>query len=64
VIDGLAQLVGAIGGRPLGVGIEEPGQLEAVRNAGITLGQGFGLGRPVPSMAASVTQAMAPFLNG
>jgi EAL domain-containing protein (putative c-di-GMP-specific phosphodiesterase class I) len=63
VVDGLAQLVGAIGGRLIAVGIEEAGQLAAVRAAGITLGQGFGLGRPVPSMAVPLTCGSASLLN-
>ena len=53
------QLVGALGGRVLAVGIEHQSQLEALSQVGITLGQGFVLGRPVPSMSASVTRAGA-----
>jgi EAL domain-containing protein (putative c-di-GMP-specific phosphodiesterase class I) len=63
VVDGLAALVGAIGGRLIAVGIEAHAQLDAVRAAGITLGQGFGLGRPVPSMAAPVTRRSASLPN-
>jgi EAL domain-containing protein (putative c-di-GMP-specific phosphodiesterase class I) len=63
VVEGLGELVGALGGRLLAVGIESRPQLEALEQAGISLGQGFGLGRPVPSMALSVTRASAPLLN-
>jgi EAL domain-containing protein (putative c-di-GMP-specific phosphodiesterase class I) len=63
VVDGLVQLVGALGGRVLAVGVEDQGELDALGEAGITLAQGFGLGRPVPSMATSVTRASAPLLN-
>jgi len=63
VVEGLAQVVGTLGGRLLGVGIETQAQLDVLTSAGISLGQGFGLGRPVPSMAASVTRAGAPLLN-
>jgi EAL domain-containing protein (putative c-di-GMP-specific phosphodiesterase class I) len=61
VVEGLAQLVSALGGRVLAVGIEHESQLDALRQVGITLGQGFVLGRPVPSMSASVTRAGARF---
>jgi EAL domain-containing protein (putative c-di-GMP-specific phosphodiesterase class I) len=57
VVEGLVQLVGALGGRVLAVGVEQESQLDALRQVGITLGQGFVLGRPVPSMAATVTRA-------
>jgi EAL domain-containing protein (putative c-di-GMP-specific phosphodiesterase class I) len=56
VVEGLVQLVGALGGRVLAVGVEQECQLESLRQVGITLGQGFVLGRPVPSMA-TVTRA-------
>ena len=59
VVEGLVQLVGALGGRVLAVGIEHEAQLDSLRQVGITLGQGFVLGRPVPSMAAQVTRAGA-----
>jgi EAL domain-containing protein (putative c-di-GMP-specific phosphodiesterase class I) len=59
VIEGLVTLVGTIGGRLLAVGIEDRAQADALAAAGIALGQGFALGRPVPSMAAAV----APLLN-
>jgi EAL domain-containing protein (putative c-di-GMP-specific phosphodiesterase class I) len=61
VVEGLVQLVGALGGRVLAVGIEHESQLDALAQVGVTLGQGFVLGRPVPSMAASVTRAGARF---
>lgn len=61
VVEGLAQLVSALGGRVFAVGIEHESQLDALRQVGITLGQGFVLGRPVPSMSASVTRAGARF---
>jgi EAL domain-containing protein (putative c-di-GMP-specific phosphodiesterase class I) len=65
VIEGLAQVVGAFRGRLLGVGVETRAQLDALTAAGIGLGQGFGLGRPVPSMAASVVGPRgAPLLSG
>lgn len=51
-----------LGGRVLAVGVEDRAQLDALAAAGITLGQGFGVGRPVPSMAASVTGVAAPLL--
>jgi len=63
VVEGLVTLVEALGGRVLAVGVEEQAQLDALSSAGISLGQGFGLGRPVPSMAASLTRASAPLLN-
>jgi len=63
VVEGLVALVRALGGRVLAVGVEEQEQLDALSSAGIALGQGFGLGRPVPSMAASLTRASAPLLN-
>jgi len=63
VVEGLVQLVSALGGRILAVGVEGPAQLESLAAVGITLGQGFGLGRPVPSMAASVTRAGTSLLN-
>jgi EAL domain-containing protein (putative c-di-GMP-specific phosphodiesterase class I) len=59
VVEGLVQLVSALGGRVLAVGIEQQSQLDALGQVGITLGQGFVLGRPVPSMAARVTRAGA-----
>jgi EAL domain-containing protein (putative c-di-GMP-specific phosphodiesterase class I) len=59
VVEGLVQLVGALGGRLLAVGVEHESQLDALNEVGITLGQGFVLGRPVPSMAATVTRAGA-----
>jgi EAL domain-containing protein (putative c-di-GMP-specific phosphodiesterase class I) len=59
VVEGLVQLVAALGGRVLAVGVEQECQLESLRQVGITLGQGFVLGRPVPSMAATVTRAGA-----
>jgi EAL domain-containing protein (putative c-di-GMP-specific phosphodiesterase class I) len=61
VVEGLVQLVGALGGRVLAVGVEHESQLDALSAVGITLGQGFVLGRPVPSMSASVTRAGARF---
>jgi EAL domain-containing protein (putative c-di-GMP-specific phosphodiesterase class I) len=64
VVEGLGQLVGALGGRLLAVGIESQTQLDTLKAAGISLGQGFGLGRPVPSMAASVTRGGATLLSG
>ena len=48
VVEGLVALVEALGGRVLAVGIEDQSQLDALSGAGIALGQGFGLGRPVP----------------
>jgi EAL domain-containing protein (putative c-di-GMP-specific phosphodiesterase class I) len=63
VVEGLAQLVNALGGRVLAVGVEAQAQLDALAAAGITLGQGFGLGRPVPTMAMGLTRANAPLLN-
>ncbi|HTE60247.1 MAG TPA: hypothetical protein VK631_07835, partial [Solirubrobacteraceae bacterium] len=59
----LVTLVEALGGRVLAVGVEDRSQLEALGSAGITLGQGFGLGRPVPSMAVGVTRVAAPLLT-
>jgi EAL domain-containing protein (putative c-di-GMP-specific phosphodiesterase class I) len=59
VVEGLVQLVAALGGRVVAVGIEHQSQLDALGRVGITLGQGFGLGRPVPSMAETVTRAGA-----
>jgi EAL domain-containing protein (putative c-di-GMP-specific phosphodiesterase class I) len=64
VVEGLVTLVEALGGRVLAVGVEEQDQLDALAAARIAFGQGFGLGRPVPSMAASLTRASAPLLNG
>jgi EAL domain-containing protein (putative c-di-GMP-specific phosphodiesterase class I) len=64
VVEGVVKLVDALGGRVLAVGIEDQPQLDALVSAGIALGQGFGLGRPVPTMAASVTRAGAQLLNG
>jgi EAL domain-containing protein (putative c-di-GMP-specific phosphodiesterase class I) len=63
VVDGLSRLVGALGGRLLAVGIESRAQLDALRAAGIALGQGFGFGRPVPSMAASLTRGTPSLLD-
>jgi len=63
VVEGLVTLVEALGGRVLAVGVEDRSQLEALSSAGITLGQGFGLGRPVPSMAVGVTRVAAPLLK-
>jgi EAL domain-containing protein (putative c-di-GMP-specific phosphodiesterase class I) len=63
VVEGLVTLVEALGGRVLAVGVEDRAQLDALSGAGITLAQGFGLGRPVPSMAASLTRAAVPLLN-
>jgi EAL domain-containing protein (putative c-di-GMP-specific phosphodiesterase class I) len=63
VVEGLVTLVEALGGRVLAVGVEDRAQLDALALAGITLGQGFGLGRPVPSMAASVTRVASPLLG-
>jgi EAL domain-containing protein (putative c-di-GMP-specific phosphodiesterase class I) len=57
VVEGLVQLVAALGGRVLAVGVEHQSQLETLSQVGITLGQGFVLGRPVPSMSATVTRA-------
>ena len=64
VVEGLVTLVAALGGQVLAVGVEEQDQLDALSAAGIAFGQGFGLGRPVPSMAASLTRVNAPLLNG
>jgi EAL domain-containing protein (putative c-di-GMP-specific phosphodiesterase class I) len=47
----------------LAVGIESRAQLQALRTAGIALGQGFGFGRPVPSMAASLTRSTHALLT-
>jgi EAL domain-containing protein (putative c-di-GMP-specific phosphodiesterase class I) len=63
VVEALVTLVEALGGRVLAVGVEDRAQLDALGRAGITLAQGFGLARPVPSMAASVTRVAAPLLN-
>jgi EAL domain-containing protein (putative c-di-GMP-specific phosphodiesterase class I) len=63
VLDGLAQLVRAIGSRLLAIAIEAHAQLDAIRAAGIMLGRGFGLGRPVPSMATQVTHGSSSRLN-
>ena len=63
IVEGLVTLVEALGGRVLAVGIEDQAQLDALAGAGIALGQGFGLGRPVPSMAEELTRAGAPLLN-
>jgi EAL domain-containing protein (putative c-di-GMP-specific phosphodiesterase class I) len=60
VVEGLVTLVEALGGRVLAVGIEDQAQLDALARAGIALGQGFALGRPVPSMAAGLTGAGVP----
>ncbi len=54
VVEGLVQLVAALGGRVLAVGVEHEAQLATLSQVGITLGQGFVLGRPVPSMAANL----------
>jgi EAL domain-containing protein (putative c-di-GMP-specific phosphodiesterase class I) len=62
VVEGLVALVQALGGRVLAVGIEDQGQLDALAAAGIALGQGFGLGRPLPSLAAGLTRAGAQLL--
>jgi EAL domain-containing protein (putative c-di-GMP-specific phosphodiesterase class I) len=45
------------------VGIESREQLQALRAAGTALGQGFGFGRPVPSMAASLTRVAQSLLH-
>jgi EAL domain-containing protein (putative c-di-GMP-specific phosphodiesterase class I) len=63
VVEALCRLVGALGGRLLAVGIESREQLQALQAAGIALGQGFGFGRPVPSMAASLTRATQSLLH-
>jgi EAL domain-containing protein (putative c-di-GMP-specific phosphodiesterase class I) len=63
VVEGLVTLVEALGGRVLAVGVEDRAQLDALTSARIMLAQGFGLGRPVPSMAASVTRVAVPLLN-
>ena len=63
VVEGLTELVNALGGRVLAVGIEEQAQLDVLIACGITLGQGFGLGRPVPSMATGITGGSAPLLK-
>lgn len=63
VVEGLVTLVEALGGRVLAVGIEDQDQFDALADAGVALGQGFGLGRPVPSMAASLTRVSAPLLS-
>jgi len=55
VVDGLVQLVAALGGRVLAVGVEHESQIDSLRQVGITLGQGFVLGRPVPSMRLGST---------
>ena len=64
VVEGLVALVGAMGGRVLAVGVEQRDQLDALASAGVELGQGFGLGRPVPSMADTVTRAGTSLLHG
>jgi EAL domain-containing protein (putative c-di-GMP-specific phosphodiesterase class I) len=63
VVEGLVTLVEALGGRVLAVSVEDRAQLDALTSARIMLAQGFGLGRPVPSMAASVTRVAVPLLN-
>ena len=63
VVEGLTQLVSALGGRVLAVGIEAQAQLDVLTACGITLGQGFGLGRPVPSMATGIAGGSAPLLK-
>lgn len=60
VVEALTQLVTALGGRVLAVGVEAQAQLDVLAATGITLGQGFGLGRPVPSM---VVRGSAPLLD-
>jgi EAL domain-containing protein (putative c-di-GMP-specific phosphodiesterase class I) len=57
VVENLVTLAATLGGRVLAVGIEQRPQADALAAAGIALGQGFGLGRPLPSMAASITRA-------
>jgi EAL domain-containing protein (putative c-di-GMP-specific phosphodiesterase class I) len=57
VIENLVTLAEALGGRVLAVGIEDRPHVEALAAAGVALGQGFGLGRPLPSMATSITRA-------
>jgi EAL domain-containing protein (putative c-di-GMP-specific phosphodiesterase class I) len=64
VVEGLVALVAALGGRVLAIGVEQREQVDALAAAGVALGQGFGLGRPVPSMADSVTRAGASMLSG
>ena len=44
----LAIFAGEIGASVVAEGIETPGELAAIRSAGITRGQGFGLARPQP----------------
>jgi len=46
---GLVQIAREIGGSTVAEGIETPGELEAVRAAGIPYGQGYFFGVPIPS---------------
>jgi EAL domain-containing protein (putative c-di-GMP-specific phosphodiesterase class I) len=51
LLDSLAKLAGRIGCRVVAEGIEDPADLEAVREAGIELVQGYLWGSPAPASA-------------
>jgi EAL domain-containing protein (putative c-di-GMP-specific phosphodiesterase class I) len=51
LLDSLARLAGRIGCRVVAEGIEDPADLEAVREAGIELVQGYLWGTPAPASA-------------
>jgi EAL domain-containing protein (putative c-di-GMP-specific phosphodiesterase class I) len=51
LLESLARLAGRIGCRVVAEGIEDPADLEAVREAGIDLAQGYLWGTPAPASA-------------
>ena len=51
MIDGLSHFAGRIGCEVIAEGIEEPAELEMLKELGVTLGQGYLLARPATIQA-------------
>jgi EAL domain-containing protein (putative c-di-GMP-specific phosphodiesterase class I) len=49
MVEAMVQLARGLGMVPLAEGIESPGEVEFLRRAGCTRGQGFLFARPVPA---------------
>ena len=59
MIVGLRHFARSVGARIIAEGIETAGEVEILRTLGITLGQGYLLGRPMPAADASAHEARA-----
>jgi len=55
ILRAMLRMMGAFGGRVIAEGIENAEELAVVRDLGVTAGQGYFLGRPVPKPARQVS---------